>query len=406
MRALLLTAGMLVSMQVFATWIPFGPEGILSNSICFVVSIEYQFAICHDEGISLYDPVTQEWTTFNSDLPVLDAFYLDGIKMLVILNQDSDSDGIYTFDPDTEQFDVIEYLETPHFIYLDEGLQTFYVGYRFGLMSSQDGFTWNQVEALNNCNIVDMDVYQFNYVAAQLDNLYGVWYSNDAGISWNAPSPGSPLISNLGFDQLGNLYGIFPDESWSSGLWSSSDFGETWEVEFWSVNMSCVGFDVMNSVFVAWDENPTGIEEGIAHYDPESGNLNFMNEGLNSLVINEISVNPWMSAIALFCCTDSGAYINYDYIELAENSLSEQEAFFRVYPNPVNDNASIDYKLKNPSTDSKLCIYQPDGKKVFEQCLHQAEGQINIDLSMLPSGIYYGLLKNGQHQDCKKILIY
>ncbi len=171
MRILLLSIILAFSLQVSATWIPYGPEGIVANSICFGVNFQYQFAICHDEGISLYESATQEWTTFVSDLPVVDAFYLDGYKLLVILNHDSESDGIYTFDPDVGNFEVIEFIESPNFIYYDETLMVYYVGYRFGLMTSQDGYAWSQVEDLNNCNIVDMDAYQNHYVAAQLDNL-------------------------------------------------------------------------------------------------------------------------------------------------------------------------------------------------------------------------------------------
>jgi len=398
MRILLISIFLAFSIHVSATWIPFGPEGILASNICFGISFQYQFAVCHDEGISLYESATQEWTTFSSDLPVVDAFYLDGYKLLVILNHGSKSDGIYAFDPVTSNFEVIEYVLSPNFIYYDEDLMVYYVGHRFGLFTSQDAYAWSQVEDLNNCNIVDMDTYQDHYVATQVDNLYGVWYSNDAGSTWNAPAPGSPLISNLDFDNLGKLYGIFPDESWSSGLWSSSDSGETWEVEFWSINMSCVGIDVMNSVFVGWDDNPTGTEEGIANYDPVIGNLNFMNAGLNNLIINEISVNPWMSAIALFCCTDSGAYINYNYIEVEEPINSFQEAFLKVYPNPCVSVAHLRYLIHDPSSSLGTGIgylifdlYGIDGRmirRIVEGEKIPGENEIEIDMSGLPAGIY------------------
>ena len=402
MRILLLSIILAFSLQVSATWIPYGPEGIVANSICFGVNFQYQFAICHDEGISLYESATQEWTTFVSDLPVVDAFYLDGYKLLVILNHDSESDGIYTFDPDVGNFEVIEFIESPNFIYYDETLMVYYVGYRFGLMTSQDGYAWSQVEDLNNCNIVDMDAYQNHYVAAQLDNLYGVWYSNDAGSNWNAPSPGSPGINNLDFDNLGKLYGIFPDESWSSGLWSSSDFGETWEVEFWSVNMSCVGTDMMNSVFVGWDDNPTGTEEGIANYDPISGNLNFMNAGFNSLIINEISINPWMSAIALFCCTDSGAYINYNYVEVEDiNSL--QGTLFNICPNPADDYITI--CLNDKQIMPLNCkIYDVTGKLVLTTMIVTDQSN-RLDISCLLPGAYYMKFSDGTENWIEKLIV-
>ncbi len=406
MRVLLSTIFMLFSLQIFAIWIPFGPEGIEANSVAFGIHNAYPFTVCHNEGISLYEPVSQDWVTYESDLPVMDAAYLDGIKILVILGGGSNSDGIYAFDPATSLFELIEWIDTPHFIYYAEDQQDYYIGHRFGMMTSEDGLNWTGIDALKNCNIVAMDSYQDHYAVARLDNLYGVWYSHDEGITWNAPTPGSPAISCLAFDHYGILYGIFPDESYSSGLWSSVDHGETWEVEFWSVNMSCVAIDVMNGVYIGWDENLTGTDEGIAFYDPASGHINFINEGLASLVINDISINLKMSAIALFCCTDSGAYTNYDYIGISEKVIPGHRATLSVYPNPSHAYVNVDYQLPGYKPNSRLLIYHADGRQVYSHLLNQAPGHLNIDVSSLSPGVYYFQLKENKHYTCQKVLIY
>jgi hypothetical protein len=189
-------------------------------------------------------------------------------------------------------------------------------------------------------------------------------------------------------------------------LWSTGDYGQSWEVEFWSVNMSSVCIDVMNGVYVGWEDNPTGQEQGIAFYDPGSGHLGFINEGLTSLVINEILINPWMSAIALFCCTDSGAFINVDYVTINEAHFANEDHRLTVCPNPVRDVASDSYNLSGLDGEIKLALYQSNGKRLSERPLNTLSGKIEIDVSGLSPGYYYVTVGDYQVRSCCKILKY
>jgi len=402
MKIKLCILGLLLSFQLSATWQPFGPENISANKVCFNLGLVNAWGVCHDEGIAIYNHLTQSWTDFESNLPVISANYLDGTKILLIMGGGSNSDGIYTLDPSEGTFELVSWVDYPNFLFFDEQTQEYFIGHHLGLLHSADGINWTPVEAFNNKNMVAMDSYQEHYVVSEMDNQFGIWYSSDSGSSWEQSVSGSPMISCFGFNSHGKLYGVFPDESWSSGLWSSEDFGKTWEVEFWSVNINCVGFDAMGNVFVGWGENSTGMEEGIAHYDPESGEYHFMNEGLSSLVINEIAINPYMSAIALFCCTEKGAFVTY-----GPTQSTEVEASFElnIFPNPGDQLIKISYRIPDASTNTQLYIYNSLGQAVKQYDLDPRRAYIELDASGYSSGIYFIYLKGVNFAASQKMLI-
>jgi len=388
MKRIVFLLGVLISFHAYSSWAPFGPEGIHANKIEFVIDNNANWAICHDQGLYLYDLVNQNWTDHPTTLPVLGAAYLDGTKILVIMGDGSFSDGIYAYNPATEEFEIIEWVVFPTFLHYDYDTQKYFVGHYGGLLTSTDGLTWVSVAPFDNRIMVALDSKQNHYVASEMDNLYGVWYSDDYGITWNSPTSGSPMISNLGFNNDGILYGIFPDSSYSSGLWSSADNGETWENEFYSLNMSCAGFDVQGWILVGWHENPPLPQEGIAHYTPGTGSLEFLNEGLPNLFINDICFNPTMSAIALFCCTENGVYISYDYFVGVPEAGKPAPATLSLYPNPVRDKVSVSYSINACSTDVMMKVYDLTGNILLEKRLKKCQGQATIDCSSLPDGVY------------------
>jgi hypothetical protein len=395
----------LSSLRSFSTWTPFGPEGIAANKICFLTDNANHWAICHDEGLYLYDHMTQSWTNYPSSIPVLDACYLDSDMIMVILGCGSNSDGIYALNPVNGEYVLIEFLDCPNFIIYDDIIQQYYIGHHIGLETSADGLSWTQVGIFNYMNIVAMDIYQNHYVVSRVDNLYAIWHSDDHGSTWVQSPAGSPMISCLGFDSYQKLYGIFPDESWSSGLWSSLDYGHTWEVEFWSINMNCVGFDALGSVFTGWGDNSGGMEEGIAHYDPLNGTLSFMNEGLSNLVINDICLNPVLSAIVLFCCTENGAYVSDDYVRVSEYPDLSGPAHLKIFPNPASHTVSIEYQLTDNDRQATLRIFQTDGRSVMTTDLGQQKGRVKLNISDYTPGIYHVILSGPGNISSQKLSV-
>ncbi len=405
MKAILFLIGMLISMHVYASWDPIGPEGIRANKVCFAINNQSQWVICHDTGICIYDPGTQLWTSHPSTLPVLDASYLDGTKIMVIMGEGTFSDGIYAFNPASGEFEIIEWLPFPYFIFYSDDEELYYVGHHSGLMTSPDGYTWTAVDTFTNRGMEAMAAYQNHFVISEIDNLYGVWLSDDYGATWSSPTPGTPMISNLGFDNSGILYGIFPDSSYSSGLWSSSDYGETWENEFYSLNMSCVGFDAQDLVFVGWGENPPLPQEGIAQYTPGTGSLRFINEGLPDLIINDICHNPTMSAIALFCCTENAVYISYDYYLGVQEHPAEISATMIISPNPAHDVAAISYRIPVEEREATLRIMDISGSVIRMSALEKSVGVVYFDCSSISNGVYLISITGLKSDVAKKLVV-
>jgi len=378
-KLILLFISVLLSSVVFSyTWNSVGPEGINASRLCFNIGLPY-WVICVEDGMYLYNYDTHEsaYYTYNG-LPVTGAAYLDANHIIVVMGNGSYSDGIYRFDMQTHDFEVLEWVVTPTFVVFHEPTGTYWVGSQFGGMyKSSNGTVWEEVSFFSGKPCSCMDDYGEHMVVSGVSNIYDIYCSGDNGETWNSPV-WVPMISDLRFNSSGKLCGIFPDYSDSSGLWFSDDFGMTWDVHFWSDNMSAVGFDAFDNMFTGWE---SGV--GIALYDPLAPppGLTFLNNGLASININSIQLNPVMSALAIFVCTDQGAYYSYDY-PAAVADPSGSGSHITIYPNPATDRLFID---TGPLCQEIEIISVTSGM-VFT--MKRAGEGTSLDISHLDPGVY------------------
>jgi hypothetical protein len=203
------------------------------------------------------------------------------------------------------------------------------------------------------------------------------------------------MISDMAFDGWGTLWGIFPDYSDSSGLWSSDDYGDTWNVSFYGDNMSAVGLDAFGNLFVGWEA-----DVGIAWYDPQAPppGLTFLNDGLPSLNINKIQLNPSMSAPAIFICTDSGAYCSYDYL-VGHVEPVKPASSLHIYPNPARENLTVTCK----HSIQELIITTLDGERIF--CSNGSSTELTISIRQWAEGIYIIQCRTSAGSVCKKWIL-
>lgn len=406
------------SLPLFSyTWVPFCPDSIKANNICFGVG-SWKGVICADEGMYLWEDDIMEWSFYTYGLPVVGATYFNATQILVTMGCGTFSDGVYTFDLVTKQFENVEWMINPNFLVtypvLDETTDLFtdeyYIGCQFeGLYRSVDGLNWTEVTYFSDKSCSYMDFYDNHAVITEVSNLHSVFWSDDYGVTWQESTGNIPMITDFKFSFYGDLYGVFPSYSNSSGLYSSDDFGQTWSLEFYSDNMSTMGYDAMGTVFVGW-ESPTSSNEGIAIYTPNTvpPNLAFLNEGLPNTNINKILLNPTMSAIAIFCCTDAGVYVCYDYMVGEEENLSKSNSV-SIYPNPVKDGMHIHFNTVETVNDlSTIEIYNNRGVKVDEI---KPENTFSSDLVIqwnkgnLPAGVYYLVIKTQKETWSEKFVI-
>jgi hypothetical protein len=357
------------------SWNQVGAVQMNASGICFGITFS-EWVICSDDGFYLYNIGTHETTFYTYGLPVTGAAYLDAERILITMGDGSYSDGIWTFDLQTHQFEVVEWVVNPNFLYHDDLTGTYWVGSDWGgLYKSQDGLNWEEDINFLAKPCGTMTGYGEHLVVTAIANLSNIYWSDDSGETWNA-SEIFTAISDMSFCPNGLLYGVYPDNSNSSGLWKSEDFGNTWQIVFYANNMRAVGFDCFGNPFLGWKENL-----GIASFDasaPPPG-LTWLNEGLPNLNINKIQINPTMSAPALFVCTEAGVYVSQDYWlgidETQQNQIS-------ISPNPATENLTIKSEIRLNS----LKLSSISGKQILSMKINTNQHQ--LDVSNLEAGIY------------------
>ena len=380
---------LMICLYVNAQWEPFSPDGIHANKIRFYVDAANNWAVCHEDGIYLYNLNNQSWTNHPGIASnKRDATWLNGDSILVAVGDAGIStDGIYTLNASTGYYGEVLGFKSPNFI--EHNFQTgrYFIGGSKGFAYSDDAYLWYIFPEFLQKTILDMAIYQDHLVISQIDTAQHIYISIDDGINWTQIS-GTPAISDLEFDKSGKLFGVFPGESYSSGLWSSNDFGATWNVEFWAVGLNCVGTDPFGNVFVGFGDTQP-FQEGIARWDSLDQQLYYMNTGLSDLHINQITTNPDMSAPALFCCTNSGVFLNNNYVNIEEEIIVPSS--LKLWPNPVTNTLNIIHNM-----DGELMIrITSAGGTMIDGFKHNGASQlIQYDCSAMEAGIYIIQVEN------------
>jgi len=387
----LLSLTLLFSSGFAYTWQHFGPDNANITKICFGI-VTQGHVLCSNDGFYIYNygTNTNEFYTYGG-LPVAGAAYFSPDKIMVTMGDGSWSDGIYTFDLNTHQFEVLEWVVWPKFLHYQETNATWWVGSDWGGMwKSENGTDWAEVTDFLAKPCYAIASYGSNMVVGAISDLANIYWSDNNGQTWNASEicPGFP---EMGFDSYGTLYGVFPGNSNSSGLWKSTDFGQTWQIEIYQDNMSTVGFDCFSNIFVGYEE------QGLAYYQPGQG-LTFLNEGLPGLHINKIQVNPTMSAPALFVSTSQGACFSLDYyVGMNDFQICKPNAV--ITPNPAHDFA----KIACDAHIQMITVFPLSGKKVMEKA--GFETQELLDISGLSKGVYLVKVDTNEGSTTQKLVV-
>jgi len=257
----ILISALLMSTFVSAyEWDNIGPADVQVNgfnTVFYNVLIEI---LCTSDGILIHEG--DNWIEYTyGGLPAWNAVGLDPNNILVLFGDGSWSDGVYKFNLTSHQFDVVEWIPFPNFLQYCEFDSIYYAGGEYGMWKSTDGLSFTSIDYFDTKECAAFAYFE-NYFVVSADGE--IYCSPDCGETWVQAQPGSPIICDLSFHENGILFGIFPGVSNSSGLWSSIDFGENWNVEFWSLLMSSVGIDAEGNIFVGWED------EGIAQWNQYS----------------------------------------------------------------------------------------------------------------------------------------
>jgi len=76
--------------------------------------------------------------------------------------------------------------------------------------------------------------------------------------------------------------------------------------------------------------------------------------------------------------------------------------FFTIYPNPINDQIYFKWENRMSSNNLRVCIYNLEGKSIFDQSFSSLPESINI--SQLNSGVYFIRVNSNENQIVKKVI--
>nr|NQU92762.1 T9SS type A sorting domain-containing protein [Bacteroidota bacterium] len=397
---IVLISALLVSAFAFAyEWDSIGPTDVQVNNfntVFYNISIEI---LCTSDGFIINEG--GDWIEYTyGGLPAWSAVGLDPNNILVLLGDGSWSDGVYKFNLTSHQFEVSEWVHFPNFFQYCGFDNMYYAGGFYGMWKSADGLSFTLIDYFDMKDCVAFAWFE-NHFVVSADNE--IFCSPDSGETWVQVPIGSPLISDMSFRDDGTLYGIFPNGSNSSGLWSSNDFGENWNVEFWSLLMSSVGIDAEGNIFVGWEN------DGIARWDPVSQELEYFNDGLPDLNIKKITVHPDIDCINIVACTDNGAYLLTDYpVGLEEDKPGYKNYSLSNYPNPFDHKTTIVFSVDETCLTT-LRVYNMPGNDLVSLFSGMAEAgheyRFVISGTDLSEGIYYYQLQSGTKINTVKKMI-
>ena len=158
-------------------------------------------------------------------------------------------------------------------------------------------------------------------------------------------------------------------------------------------NTFCWGICFLPTTYVSPD--PLTIESGevssgfSGHYSPK----NIAGTSLIKYILNVLhGDSAWF-------------YIKYNalYNSIANNNFNSNIS--APYPNPANNNISINYNISNKN-NANILIYNVYGKLEKQISINNLIGVININVSDLPSGIYFCTFNiNGEIVKTNKLII-
>jgi hypothetical protein len=210
-------------------------------------------------------------------------------------------------------------------------------------------------------------------------------------------------MTHIAFHPMGKLYGVIPN-SYSASLRESTDYGQNWNVCVWTSDVNTVGFDAIGNVLVGF------MADGIAIYDTVLSTLTFCNQGLPDKCINRICVNPIMSSITIFCCTNSGVYSSNNYwMGTPDNTRIGEAIKVRNYPNPCTSMMTIEFDFPEFQGNTlMLMIYNSSGALLAEEPFHinrAVTSSVCFDVTRLPAGMYYYRLQTGKYNVMRKMVV-
>ncbi|MBW6516833.1 MAG: T9SS type A sorting domain-containing protein [Candidatus Cloacimonetes bacterium] len=285
-------------------------------------------------------------------------------RIFCAFGRGSYSDGLYEFDVNTQQFELINWFAFPNFVKkLTSG---FYLGFGIdnygGLYHSFDGDQWLPVFDFIGRNVIDIEETG--------DGTIFIAAGNDLFISNN----GDYYVFEL--DLVINDIFVRPYPNYNEvyiACGDGTDSDAVYRVEYEDGEIT--GFTFINyfyqpqKIFHYWNNIVVGC-------NGEYGNL-FLVEPVENGQVMEIGAELGINEVYCFefypiythnflVGTDVGIFLgtNFDFTSLDDMSAIASINYIRNYPNPFNPQTKIEFNTEFYCA-AKLLIYNIKGEKIF-----------------------------------------
>jgi len=233
--------------------------------------------------------------------------------------------------------------------------------------------------------------------------------SINAGQNWNILSFINHKLTSIFFQNPQNLFltgnyvtGSFPPYDWRH-LFKSTDFGNTWVLNFSSYNTDRGYFNTVcfSDSLTGW----IGADDGIFKTNNSGTSWYLWNStySINNICFKENNIGWMVGKNSMIFTT----YENTVNIQNKNQIIVSNYKLFQNYPNPFNPKTNIKYQIKNNSFVS-IKIFDILGKEV-ETLVNEKQSsgiyEVSWDASQYPSGVYFYRLITDGFTDTKKMIL-
>lgn len=406
-KLIVLSISFLIFSFCFAyEWYQVGPSGIKANKLCKISNSNYSVEafIMVDSGIYIISDIS---TGEFYDFPIVDVCpydydYPTRDSVIVLINEGSYSDGIYSFHLGTHELQLLEFCYKPQFIELWQDPFKFFVGYEGGLFTSIDGLNWEVVPFFDQENCISISQYTYNAenIIVVSDNpTDNAFLLDEDGQNWHQ------VFGEFHIKEAYDKYGICRNADNEYGGIYEFDFNGQiyqWDEKINSAYLNCIGGSNNGNAFVGWHSTEDD-DEGIA--EVKYSFFQFKNEGLTNLNINHISFDLHvMGGDMIYCCTDEGAFwLDDTTVEIDDNESNQN---ISIFPNPASSNEVLYISCPDANYNTEINIYNGKGNLEYQTKIDDDFNQnFQVLLQDISAGIYYCQIKSDNGSVVKKLVV-
>lgn len=282
------------------------------------------------------------------------------------------------------------------------------------LRTNNGGIEWSEVK-FTNVQFSEFPIFKIRFFNQNFGigcggviDIFGViWRTTDGGEFWDSFPIGPEPINDFQIISEDFVFAVGGDYEYGTAVSHSTDMGLTWDYRTLDI------FGIANSVAF---RNP---EEGWLNLKGERKFLVTIDSGRTwseYLVPDSLQPNKIIFTDSLhgYAICDSGYVLKYKpkletlvYDNHSHHKSSEKIFEVKIFPNPVNSIAKVQFQLAS-SSYVKVEVFSILGEKIktlaenyFESGIHQ----LSFDVSQLKSGIYFIKCAQNKNFIIKKFVV-